>query len=317
MGERIVLLILLEIGKREVFLKLSNYRRMSDKYSFLECLLFPYTRLNKDKLSVKLKQRTVLITGASYGIGEALAYKLAENDVYLILTGRTASKLHLIKETIIGKGGKVDIFPADLRNSEELEGLISFLKERNGGIDIFVNNAGKSIRRTIENSLDRYHDFTRTMAINYNAPVQLTLSLIPILKENQGHIINISAINVLLNPVPKWAAYQASKVAFDHWFRCVVPELNARRVATTTIYLPLVKTRMIEPTEAYRNMPAMKPEHVARIICKSIITHKRVYKPWWLIFGEFTSFIFRPLWEVLLTTQMKKEQRVSDRKEII
>ncbi len=284
---------------------------MRDKYSFIESLLFPYTRLNKKILNVKLRQKTVLITGASFGIGEALAYKLAETHTCLILVGRTTSKLNLVKEVILKGGGKAEVYSADLRNSNELDGLIAFIKARKEGIDIFVNNAGKSIRRSIENSLDRYHDFTRTMAINYNAPVQLTLALIPILKRNRGHIINISAINVLLAPAPKWAAYQASKAAFDNWFRCAAPELNARKVATTTIYLPLVRTRMIEPTETYKNMPSMKPEHVARIICKSIITRKRTYKPWWLIFGELASIVLRPLWEILITKQIEKEQIVS------
>ena len=285
---------------------------MADKYSLLEHLLFPHTRLNNEKLRIRLKQKTVLITGASYGIGEALAYKLAGTDVYLILVARTTSKLNSVKEEVIAKGGKAEVYTADLRNSEELEKLISFVKELEGGVDIFVNNAGKSIRRSVEDSLDRYHDFTRTMSLNYFAPVQLSLSLIPILKNNHGHIINISAINVLLAPAPGWAAYQASKVAFDGWFRCIAPELNSRKVATTSVYLPLVKTRMIEPTVSYRNMPAMRPEHVARIICKFILTRRRTFKPWWLFFGEMASVIFRPLWEISVTRHIEKEYHVSN-----
>jgi short-subunit dehydrogenase len=141
--------------------------------------------------------------------------------------------------------------------------------------------------------------------VNYIGPVQLLLSLIPVLVARQGHVINISAANVLLAPMPKWAAYQASKTAFDQWFRCVAPELNARGVSTTTIYLPLVRTRMIEPTKAYKSMPAMQPEHVAQLICKAIISRKHTYAPWWLILGQLASVLFRWPWEVMTSKYSK------------
>jgi short-subunit dehydrogenase len=131
------------------------------------------------------------------------------------------------------------------------------------------------------------------MALNYFAPVKLALSLIPQLVQHQGQIVTISAANVLLIPAPKWSAYQASKIAFDQWLRSVSPELRAKQVAVSHIYLPLVKTRMIEPTEAYKNFPAMSAEHAAKIVCKQIITRNRKFKPWWLIFGEIGSLVFR------------------------
>lgn len=270
---------------------------MKNKYSCLEHILFLPTILNDKKLKKKLKNKTVLITGASFGIGASLAYKLAKTEANLILVARTESKLQAIKKAIEIKGGKVEIFAINLSNIDEVDKLIDYLKNLENGIDIFINNAGKSIKRSIEKSLDRYHDFTRTMALNYNAPVKLMLGLIPILKKNKGQGINISAINVLLAPAPHWAAYQASKSAFDQWFRCVAPELNAKGVKTTSIYLPLVKTRMIIPTEAYRKMPAMSTKHVADTICKAIISKKTKYAPWWLIFGQLGSVIFRRLFE--------------------
>ena len=177
------------------------------------------------------------------------------------------------------------------------------------GLDLLVSNAGISIMRSINNSLDRYHDFTRTMAINYFAPVQLLLSTIPLLEKNQGHIINISTINVLLIPIPYWAAYQASKSAFDTWFRSAAPELNAMGISTTSIYLPLVKTRMILPTTAYQKVPAMSPDHVAKIICKSMYTKRRNYKPWWLIFGQLASIIFRGIWELSAPNILRKRRK--------
>jgi len=262
-------------------------------------ILFPPVYMNEKRLSLKLRGKTILITGASFGIGEALAYLLADMNVHLVLVARTIDKLQTMKREIEEGAAKVSILNADLRNSEEIKGLLDAIHQLPEGIDILVNNAGISIRRPIFHSLDRYHDFTRTMAINYFAPVQLMLSLIPLLKKNQGHVINISTVNVLLIPFPYWAAYQASKTAFDTWFRSSAPELNAIGISTTTIYLPLVKTRMIRPTSAYQDLPAMNPYHVAKIICKAIYTQKQKYRPWWLIFGQFASIMFRGVWEFL------------------
>lgn len=281
-------------------------------YSFSERILFPGTNFNRQKLKNFLQKKTILITGASFGIGEALASELAVTGAMLILTGRTASKLSEIRDKIIDKGGRAEIFCGDLRNQEVLDQLINYLLHLPGGVDIFVNNAGKSIHRYIMNSLDRYHDFARLMAVNFNAPIQLILALIPALIKNKGHIINISAANVLLAPAPGWSAYQASKAAFDNWFRCIMPEMNANKVAMTSIYLPLVKTRMIEPTIYYANKPAMKPAHVAAIICKYMITRKRLYRPWWLFPVEIASLLFRRMWEKLTFIYMKRKDRAGE-----
>jgi short-subunit dehydrogenase len=282
------------------------------KYNIGEHLLFPPTYLNKKKLNNKLEGKTILITGASFGIGEELAYSLADIDLHMILVARTEEKLLLMKNEIEEKTAQVSIIAADLRNQEEIADLISFLQQLPNSLDYFISNAGKSIRRSIIDSLDRYHDFTRTMAINYFAPVQLLLSVIPLIQKNNGHIINISTVNVLLLPVPFWASYQASKSAFDTWFRSVSPELNALGISTTSIYLPLVRTRMIQPTRAYDNMPAMSPNHVAKIICKSIITKKKKFKPWWLIFGQLSSVIFRGILDSVLPIIIMKRGKAKN-----
>lgn len=276
------------------------------KHNLLDNILFLPTYLNRKKLVCKLEGKTVLITGASSGIGEQLAYMLGDINVHLILVARREEKLLAMKGEIEKKAARVSVFPADLRNNDDMEGLLTFLHKLPEGLDIVVSNAGISIMRSINNSLDRYHDFTRTMAINYFAPVQMLLSTIPLIKKNQGQIINISTINVLLIPFPYWAAYQASKAAFDTWFRSAVPELNAMGISTTSIYLPLVKTPMILPTAAYQDMPAMSSEHVAKIICKSIYTKRKKYSPWWLIFGQLASTIFRGTWESLASRILRK-----------
>jgi short-subunit dehydrogenase len=273
----------------------------------MKLLFFPFLRFSQSQLERRLAGKTVLITGASYGIGECLVEILAETQAHLLLVARTAEKLAILKQRVEAKGGKADIFPCDLRNAAEVEGLLDDLLQVSDGIDIVVNNAGKSIRRSIFGSLDRLHDFTRTMNLNYFGPVQLMLALIPTLVARRGHIINISAANVLLVPAPKWAAYQASKTAFDGWFRSVGLELNACGVATTSVYLPLVRTRMVEPTEAYRNVPAMQPEDAARLICHAIVSRRRTYAPWWLIFGELGSVLFRWAWEAIASGYLQRK----------
>jgi short-subunit dehydrogenase len=268
-------------------------------------LFFPFLGFDRSKLQQQLAGKTILITGASYGIGECLAEILAKPKVHLLLVARSAEKLIEVKNRVEARGGRADIFPCNLTNVDEVATLLETLHQLPNGIDIFVNNAGKSIRRSIFDSLDRFHDFNRTMNLNYFAPVQLSLSLIPILVAKKGHIINISAVNVLLIPAPKWAAYQASKTAFDQWFRSVSPELNACGVSTTSIYLPLVRTRMIAPTKEYENMPAMEPDDVAKLICKAMIARQRTYAPWWLIWGQLASILLRGQWESIVTNRLK------------
>ncbi|MCU6709983.1 SDR family NAD(P)-dependent oxidoreductase [Paenibacillus sp. J5C_2022] len=244
-----------------------------------------------------LQGKTILITGASSGIGEALAYQLAHHDVHLILVARREDRLTEMKREIESLSATVSVCRADLREQDEMDDLLIHLSRQQGGVDIFVSNAGHSIRRKLMDSLDRYHDFTRTMAINYFAPVRLTLALIPQLRHNRGHVINVSTINASLIPFPYWAAYQASKSAFDTWFRSAAPEMNAAGIATTSFYFPLVRTPMIEPTAAYRRMPAMSPERAARLIVNAMLTKRRTYRPWWLVFGELASVLGRQLWE--------------------
>lgn len=266
-------------------------------YSLAEKLLFPSTSLNKKKLESTLHNKIILITGASSGIGEQVALLLAEFNVHLILVARREDRLLAIKNDIEKKRATASVFPADLRNHDEMEGLLASIHQMPGGLDIVVSNAGLSINRSIQESLERYHDFTRTMAINYFAPVQMLLSVVPLLAKTKGQVINVSTINALMIPLPGWAAYQASKSAFDTWLRSAAPEFKSQGITATSIYLPLVKTPMILPTAAYQNAPAMAPAHAAEIIVKTMYTKKSGYSPWWMFFGKLASLFFRGLWE--------------------
>lgn len=284
----------------------------ADKYSLIEHLLFPPARCDERRLAEALSGKTVLITGASFGIGERVAYRLAKTGARLVLVARTREKLRDIKDDIErgNRNAKVTILPVDLTSDEQIQSLLDDLRGLPEGVDVFINNAGKSIRRPLFESLERFHDYTRTMSLNYFAPVRLMLGLIPILQVKRGQIINISAVNVLLIPAPFWAAYQSSKTAFDQWFRCAAPELEAAGIATTSVYLPLVRTRMIEPTAEYKNAPAMSPDHAAKIVCQSIYTRRKIFKPWWLIFGQTALVLFRRTSESFMISWVRKKAKM-------
>lgn len=281
-------------------------------YTLLERFLFLSPSFEFEKMKQELDGKTVLITGASSGIGKAFAYLLADTTAHLILVARNEANMNAMKVDIEQASARVTVFPADLRNEEKRTELLAFLHQLSDGLDVVVSNAGLSINRPIAKSLNRYHDFTRTMALNYFAPVQLLLSLIPMLAQKNGQIINISTINALLFPVPYWAAYQSSKTAFDTWLRSAEPELRLQNISTTSLYLPLVRTPMIEPTIAYQTSPVMSPVHVAELIGHALYTKRNVYKPWWLFLGEWVSVVFRSPLSLIVFRLVKKKERDQD-----
>ena len=273
----------------------------------LQYFLFPKKKRIDFRSNSVLKNKVILITGATFGIGERTVYQLAQNNVTLILVARTVEKLEFLKNDLEKKGAKVFIFPTNLYDLNETENLIKQIRSLNLEIDLIISNAGKSICRSLENSFDRFHDFTRTMNINYLSSVRLFLEFYPDLLKRNGQIINVSALNVLLVPTPKWSAYQASKSAMDQWIRCNLPELEANKIAITQIYFPLVRTRMIAPNKNYAKTPAMDVEQAANVICNAIMKRNRIWKPWWSIFAELGSFVFNNLWIRFHIYQFKKE----------
>ena len=274
--------------------------------TFLSNVLFPVFKPDFSRLAQRLHHKTIIITGASYGIGEALSYILADIDCRLILLARTTEKLQTIQQQLSAKKAQIEIFPIDLRNNEQIDHFLNHIEHNQ--IDILINNAGHSICRPIMQSLHRLHDFERTMQLNYFAPVKLCLALIPKLQQTLGQIINVSAINVLLAPTVNWAAYQASKTAFDQWLRCASAELENQNIKISTAYLPLVRTRMIEPTKLYDHVPALQPQQAAIIICRLLLTRKHHYKPWWTIPAQLASVLFNPIWHKINYYYVKRKQ---------
>jgi NAD(P)-dependent dehydrogenase (short-subunit alcohol dehydrogenase family) len=225
-------------------------------------------------LSGAVSGKVVMITGASSGIGKAAAQKIAEAGGTVLLVARTPEKLEETKAEIEEGGGTAHIHRCDLSDIEDIERMAASVLEEHGHVDILVNNAGRSIRRSIELAYDRFHDYQRTMQLNYFGAVRLILALMPVMrKRRSGHIVNVSSIGVQTN-TPRFSAYVASKAALDAFSRCIASEVVDDGVAITTIHMPLVRTPMIAPTKMYNAFPTLTPDDAADLICEAII-----YKP--------------------------------------
>ncbi|HPG04171.1 MAG TPA: SDR family NAD(P)-dependent oxidoreductase, partial [Rhodoblastus sp.] len=218
--------------------------------------------------------RVVLITGGSAGIGKAAAMRIAEAGARTIIVGRDQAKLDEARKEAQAKGFDLITYSADLSDPEQCGKLAVQVTKDHGGVDVLVNNAGRSIRRGIENSYDRMHDFDRTMAINYFGALHLTMGLLPGMSaRKRGHVVNISSIGVLTN-APRFSAYVASKAALDAWTRCAASEFLDRHIHFTTINMPLVATDMTAPTSLYKNVPMLSTDEAADFIVDAII-HKQ------------------------------------------
>lgn len=218
-----------------------------------------------------VKDKVALITGASSGIGLTVAKQLAASGAHVLLVARTREKLEAVQQEIEQVGGKASVFPCDLNDMQSIDACAQKILAEVGHIDILINNAGRSIRRAVEESVDRFHDFERTMQLNYFGAVRLILSLLPhMVKRQKGHIINISSIGVLANAT-RFSAYVASKAALDAFSRCLSAEVRAHNIYLTSIYMPLVRTPMIAPTKMYKYVPTLSPEQAANMVAKAII----------------------------------------------
>src|SRR4051812_14756161 len=214
-------------------------------------------------LSNSVGGKVVVITGASSGIGRETAIKVGEAGAKVVLVARTREKLEEVAEIIREGGGQAFVHPADLTDVDDIERVGKDILNDVECVDILVNNAGRSIRRSVKYQYDRFHDFQRTMNLNYFGALRLILTFLPGMRERrQGHIINISSYSVQMN-TPRFAAYAASKQALDQFSRCIASEIIEDKVHITTIHMPLVRTPMIAPTGIYANFPALTTEEAA------------------------------------------------------
>ncbi len=227
--------------------------------------------------------RLVLVTGASHGIGRHTAVRLARAGATVLLVARSQELLEELAEQLRADGGSAFALPADLSDVDAaLPALAQRILDEHGPPDVIVNNAGKSIRRAIDRSYDRFHDFTRTADLNYLGPVRLLLALLPAMRERgSGHVVNVSTVGVLLPPSPRWSAYQASKAAFDTWLRAVAAETHGDGVTATSLYMALVHTRMSAPTDDFKLVPGLSPDEAAGLVCHAIVDRPSAIAPWW------------------------------------
>jgi len=294
--KRIIRTMLEDMGLPESVLMFMNYPTRYDnreteralKGSGISCPALPdyaptiwdYWERNLDpdlfidhSLEGNVSGKTVLITGASSGIGRTSALRLAEAGAHVLLIARSAEKLEETAKEIAALKGKATIHVADVSDLDECDRLVAEVLAQHGHLDILINNAGRSIRRSLELSFDRFHDFERTMQLNYFGAVRLIMGFGPsMLARKQGHIINMSSISTL-TPSPRFSAYVASKSALDAWTRAAAVEWSDRNVRFTTINMPLVRTPMISATTVYDHMPVLTPDEAGDMVVEAII-HK-------------------------------------------
>ncbi|MEV6276735.1 SDR family NAD(P)-dependent oxidoreductase [Nocardia sp. NPDC051832] len=229
--------------------------------------------------------RTVLITGASSGIGRATALRIGAAGATVALVARREPELRAVAAEIEALGGKPYVYPCDLTDFAAVDALTKQVLADHGGVDVLINNAGRSIRRRLDESYDRFHDYDRTMRLNYLAPVRLMLALVPGMRERgYGSIINVLSIANLAG-APGYSAYTASKAALDALCANLQVETRSDNVRFTSVFMPMVRTAMIAPNEIYKNAQALTPEQAAEAIADGVIDRPRRIAP---ILGRFT-----------------------------
>jgi NAD(P)-dependent dehydrogenase (short-subunit alcohol dehydrogenase family) len=248
-----------------------------------------------------LSDKVVLITGASSGIGRAVALRVAEAGAVTICVARTVEKLEELQREITEAGGRAHIYPTDLSEPEHCREMVEKVIADHGRVDVLVNNAGRSIRRAVLHSLDRFHDFERTMKLNYFGAIACIMAVVPGMRERgDGHIINISSIGAQSYP-PRFAAYVASKAALDAFSRCFQPEVAADGVAITEIHMPLVRTPMIAPTSIYDSFPTISPEEAADLVLQAMITRPHEVSTRLGKFGQVVNAVAPAVSQLVMT----------------
>ncbi len=250
----------------------------------------------------RVEGKVVLITGASSGIGRSAAFKLAAAGAVTIIVARGQEELFKTRDEIIAAGGNCHAYTADLAELSSCDELLRQVMADHGRVDILVNNAGRSIRRSIALSYDRFHDFERTMQLNYFGSLRLIMGVLPGMTERKrGQVINISSIGVLANS-PRFSAYVASKAALDAFSRCAQGEFSGHGIAFTTINMPLVRTPMIAPTKMYDSVPTISPDEAADLIVQAVIERPARIATRLGIFSAVLNAIAPKAYEVVMNT---------------
>jgi NAD(P)-dependent dehydrogenase (short-subunit alcohol dehydrogenase family) len=249
-----------------------------------------------------VKGKVVLITGGGQGIGRAAVTKLAAAGATVVVLDREQERLQKTKAEIEAAGGRIATYACDLTDFEQVDRVAAQVLEAHGAVDVLINNAGHSIRRSIEHSFERFHDFERTMRLNYFGALRLTLALLPSMqKRKSGHVIDISSIGVLTN-APRFSAYVASKAAMDAFARCAASEFADDGIAFTTINMPLVRTAMSAPTEIYQHTQMLAPEEAADLIAQAVIERPERITTRLGIFAEVVHALVPKISHIIMNT---------------
>ncbi len=252
--------------------------------------------------------KVVLITGGSSGIGLSAACRFAEAGAITIICARGEDKLGAAVEEIkayAGKDAKVHSYSVDISDPAGCAEFITMLEAEHGGVDFLINNAGRSIRRAIEASYERFHDFERTMQLNYFGSLRVTMGLLPgMVAKKKGHVVNLSSISVLVN-APRFSAYVASKAALDAWTRCASSEYADQGITFTTVNMPLVRTPMTAPTKIYDNMPLLKPEEAADMIVQACVDKPVRVATRLGVFGEILHAAAPRITQIVMNTTFR------------
>ncbi|KFL37961.1 SDR family oxidoreductase [Arenimonas donghaensis] len=246
--------------------------------------------------------KVVLITGGSSGIGKATAIKVADAGAKVIIVARGEEELFRTRDEILAAGGKCWAYTCDLTDLSSCDALVKTVLAEHKAVDVLVNNAGRSIRRSVELSYDRFHDYERTMQLNYFGCLRLIMGFLPMMTQRRrGHIINISSIGVLASSA-RFSAYVASKAALDAFSRCAQAEFSGKNITFTTVNMPLVKTPMIAPTKMYDSVPTLSPEEAADLVVKAIIERPSRVATRMGIFAATLNAVAPKAYEVIMNT---------------
>ena len=266
-------------------------------------LLYPRAKVSPQRLRERFAGRWVVVTGATSGIGLALTHLLIAAGVNLCFIARREAELAQLCSEARAQGCVAYAMAADLRDREALQRVLSEVLERLPRVDYFFCNAGKSIHRKIEESLERMHDYDRTMDLNYRALVALSLAFMPLLRKGEGRVVYTSSVSTLYPAAPGWSAYHASKSAANVWCETADAELRKTGVRVQVAYMPLVHTPMSDVNAHYRDLPGYTAEEAAMQLLKLSLGSCRSYKPWWArvtapvatLFSPVVRFVYRRL----------------------
>lgn len=272
-------------------------------------LLSPPRVRDRAALRAAVAGRTVLVTGASSGIGEATARLLAGAGAEVVLAARREAHLHRVADDLRAAGGRTHVRPLDLSRPGDVPAFAARLEHDFPRLDVIVSNAGKSIRRPALLSAER-RDLERSLAVNFSGPAALLLALLPRLIEGGGgQVVNVSTVSAKPPAAPRWASYQGSKAGFDVWLRSAALELRGRNVRVSSVYLPLVRTPMSEAGGLYGGWPALTASEAAEVVAGAIVRPRDRIAPWWLRAQELAAVLAPGALDRLLAALEERERR--------